>query len=146
MEMVDNIIQRIKEELDGLPGVVGIVLGGSRARGTHRPDSDIDIGVYYDESKGFNTKDIEKLALNLNCYHVYPIFRDIKRVSEVIHDCLSGVVSIHYQTGHPHGYLNAMYIGELAICHILSDPEGILAELKQKTKPYPGKLKKAIIQ
>src|SRR5690625_3465533 len=39
-----------------------------------------------------------------------------------------------------------MYIGELAICHILSDPEGILAELKQKTKPYPGKLKKAIIQ
>src|SRR5699024_9495027 len=65
---------------------------------------------------------------------------------EVIDDCLSGVVSIHYQTGHPHGYLNAMYIGELAICHILSDPEGILAELKQKTKPYPGKLKKAIIQ
>jgi len=173
MEMVDNIIQRIKEELDGLPGVVGIVLGGSRARGTHRPDSDIDIGVYYDESKGFNTKDIEKSALNLNDekkehlitalgewgtwingggwlvvngYHVDLIFRDIKRVSEVIDDCLSGVVSIHYQTGHPHGYLNAMYIGELAICHILSDPEGILAELKQKTKPYPGKLKKAIIQ
>src|SRR5699024_12682412 len=110
MEMVDNIIQRIKEELDGLPGVVGIVLGGSRARGTHRHDSDIDIGVYYGESKLFNTKDIEKSALNINDeqkehlitalgewrtwiygggwlvvngYHVDIIVRDIKHVSEV---------------------------------------------------------------
>lgn len=66
MATVNNIIQDIKEELDGLPGVVGIVLGGSRARGTHSPDSDIDIGIYYDESKGFNTNDIEKSALNLN--------------------------------------------------------------------------------
>lgn len=173
MATVDNIIQDIKEELDGLPGVVGIVLGGSRARGTHSPDSDIDIGIYYDESKGFNTNDIEKSALNLNDekkehlitslgewgewingggwlvvqgYHVDLIFRDIKRVSKVIDDCLSVLVSIHYQTGHPHGYLNAMYMGELAICNILSDPEGILGELKKKTEPYPEKFKEAMIQ
>lgn len=30
-----------------LPGVVAVSLGGSRARGTERPDSDWDIGVYY---------------------------------------------------------------------------------------------------
>ncbi|EYQ98653.1 nucleotidyltransferase domain-containing protein [Staphylococcus pseudintermedius] len=173
MATVNNIIQDIKEELDGLPGVVGIVLGGSRARGTHSPDSDIDIGIYYDESKGFNTNDIEKSALNLNDekkehlitslgewgewingggwlvvqgYHVDLIFRDIKRVSKVIDDCLSGLVSIHYQTGHPHGYLNAMYMGELAICNVLSDPEGTLAELKKKTEPYPEKFREAMIQ
>lgn len=173
MATVDNIIQDIKEELDGLPGVVGIVLGGSRARGTHSPDSDIDIGIYYDESKGFNTNDIEKSALNLNDekkehlitslgewgewingggwlvvqgYHVDLIFRDIKRVSKVIDDCLSGLVSIHYQTGHPHGYLSAMYMGELAICNVLSDPEGTLGELKKKTEPYPEKFKEAMIQ
>ena len=173
MAIVDNIIQDIKEELDGLPGVVGIVLGGSRARGTHSPDSDIDIGIYYDESKGFNTKDIEKSAFHLNDekkehlitslgewgqwingggwlvvqgYHVDFIFRDIKRVSKVIDDCLIGHVSIHYQTGHPHGYLNAMYMGELAICNVLSDPEGRLGELKKKTKPYPEKLRQAMIQ
>ncbi len=172
MVTVDNIIQDIKEELDGLPGVVGIVLGGSRARGTHSPDSDIDIGIYYDESKGFNINDIEKSALNLNDekkeqlitslgewgewingggwlviqgYHVDFIFRDIKRVSKVIDDCLSGLVSIHYQTGHPHGYLNAMYMGELAICNVLSDPEGTLGELKKKTEPYPEKFKEAMI-
>lgn len=170
---VDDTIQVVKEELDGLPGVVGIVLGGSRARGTHSPDSDIDIGIYYDESKGFNTNDIGKAASNLNDvkkdhlitslgewgewingggwlvvhgYHVDLIFRDIKRVSKVIDDCLSGVVSIHYQTGHPHGFLNAMYMGELAVCNILSDPEGTLNELKKKTEPYPEKFKEAMIQ
>ena len=46
MATVNNIIQDIKEELYGLPGVVGVVLGGSRVRGTHSPDSDIDIGVF----------------------------------------------------------------------------------------------------
>lgn len=28
-------------------GVVGVCLGGSRARGTHRADSDYDLGLYY---------------------------------------------------------------------------------------------------
>lgn len=173
MATVDSIIQDIKEELDGLPGVVGVVLGGSRARGTHSPNSDIDIGIYYDESKGFNTNDIEKSAFNLNDekkdhlitylgewgewingggwlvvhgYHVDFIFRDIKRVSKVIDDCLSGLVSIHYQTGHPHGYLNAMYMGELATCKVLSDPEGTLNNFKKKMEPYPKKFKEAMIQ
>ena len=173
MATVNNIIQDIKEELYGLPGVVGVVLGGSRARGTHSPDSDIDIGIYYDESEGFNTNDIDKAAFNLNDdkkehlitslgewgewingggwlviqgYHVDFIFRDIKRVSKVIDDCLSGLISIHYQTGHPHGYLNAMYMGELAVCNVLSDPEGTLNELKKKTEPYPESFQEAMIQ
>ena len=33
--------------LVAVDGVVGVLLGGSRARGTHRPDSDVDLGVYY---------------------------------------------------------------------------------------------------
>ena len=172
MTTVDNILQKIKKELNDLPGAVGIVLGGSRARGTHSPDSDIDIGIYYDESKGFNTNDVEKVASKLNDnkkenlitelgewgpwingggwlvidgYHVDLIFRDINRVSKVIDDCLEGQVSIHYQTGHPHGYLNAMYMGELAISKILSDTDGLLEALKIKTDPYPNKFREAMI-
>ena len=34
-------------ELAAVPGVVGVAFGGSRARGTHRPDSDWDLGLYY---------------------------------------------------------------------------------------------------
>jgi hypothetical protein len=33
--------------LDGLPGVRAVALGGSRAAGTNRPDSDWDFAVYY---------------------------------------------------------------------------------------------------
>ena len=30
-----------------VPGVIGVVLGGSRARGEHAEDSDFDISLYY---------------------------------------------------------------------------------------------------
>ena len=33
--------------LAGLPGVLAVTLGGSRAAGTARPDSDWDFAVYY---------------------------------------------------------------------------------------------------
>ncbi|HEN8273905.1 TPA: nucleotidyltransferase domain-containing protein, partial [Enterococcus faecium] len=41
--MVGNVIQIVTEKLSSLPFIEGIVLGGSRARGTHTENSDIDI-------------------------------------------------------------------------------------------------------
>jgi predicted nucleotidyltransferase len=38
------------EELATLPNVVAVALGGSRARGSHRPDSDWDFAIYYEGS------------------------------------------------------------------------------------------------
>lgn len=38
---------RIAGELAALPGVLAVTLGGSRAKGDHRPDSDWDFAVYY---------------------------------------------------------------------------------------------------
>lgn len=78
-------------------------------------------------------------------YHVDLIFRDIKRVSRVIDDCLAGSVLTHYHVGYPHAYLNAMYMGEVAICKILADPVNRIAELKAKTMLYPKNLQDAII-
>lgn len=40
-------MRQLRDELAGLPGVEAIALGGSRAVGTHRADSDWDFGVYY---------------------------------------------------------------------------------------------------
>ncbi|MQH43482.1 hypothetical protein EI040_23540, partial [Escherichia coli] len=39
----------------------GIVLGGSRARGTHTENSDIDIGIYYN-SDSFDLTAINQIA------------------------------------------------------------------------------------
>lgn len=169
---VENILHEISNELKDVPGIVGVVLGGSRARGTNHPTSDIDIGIYYDTSAGFDVRGVSEAATRLDDdhrenlvtslgewgawingggwlvvqgYHVDLIFRDIKRVSEVIDDCLEGIVSTHYHTGHPHAYLNVMYMGELSICNILFERANQLSELKAKTTPYPKALKDAII-
>jgi predicted nucleotidyltransferase len=169
---VDRLIQRITEELREVPGVIGVVLGGSRAKGTAKPDSDIDIGIYYDESQGFKVENIARVAQKLDDdhrdgiitslgewgawvngggwlviegYHVDFLFRDINCVSSIIDDCSAGLVSAHYQTGHPHAYLNVMYMGELAICRILSDSDNRILTLKAKTAPYPKALKDAMV-
>ena len=39
----------VADRLEDLPGVEGIALGGSRAQGTSRPDSDWDLAIYYRE-------------------------------------------------------------------------------------------------
>ncbi|MGR6742313.1 nucleotidyltransferase domain-containing protein [Microbacterium sp. F1-18] len=44
----DTDLVRIAHDLAATPGVVAVALGGSRARGTHAPDSDVDLGVYVD--------------------------------------------------------------------------------------------------
>jgi predicted nucleotidyltransferase len=169
---VQAILDEVTGKLRGVPGVVGVVLGGSRARGTHRSDSDVDIGIYYDETKGFEVQSLREIAMELDDehrkdlitplgawgpwvngggwlvirgYHVDFLFRDVHRVSRVIDDCRKGIVTADYQTGHPHAYLNMMYMGEVDLCRILADPEGRIAELKAQTRPYPKALQEAII-
>ena len=43
----DDFLDYVAEQLGGLPGVEAVTLGGSRAEGTHRPDSDWDFSIYY---------------------------------------------------------------------------------------------------
>src|SRR5918994_1034069 len=43
----DPPLTRIVPRLAAVPGVVGVVLGGSRARGTANAASDYDVGLYY---------------------------------------------------------------------------------------------------
>lgn len=169
--MIDNIIQLVTEKLSPLPYIEGIVLGGSRARGTHTEDSDIDIGIYYN-SQSFDLNAINELAAELddehrsnlvvppgawgdwingggwlviNGHHVDLILRDIKRVEQVIKETKQGIVTANYQTGHPHGYISAMYRGELAISKILYTENDKFYELKRQAEIYPVTLQKSLI-
>ncbi|MFJ3333631.1 nucleotidyltransferase family protein [Streptomyces sp. NPDC086766] len=43
----ETFLDTTADRLAALPGVRAVALGGSRAQGTHRPDSDWDLAVYY---------------------------------------------------------------------------------------------------
>ncbi|TCO12566.1 nucleotidyltransferase-like protein [Kribbella steppae] len=43
----DDFLDLVTDRLAGLPTVDAVALGGSRASGTHRPDSDWDFAIYY---------------------------------------------------------------------------------------------------
>ncbi|WP_405601650.1 nucleotidyltransferase domain-containing protein [Streptomyces sp. NBC_00056] len=46
--MTDRVfLDHVADRLAGLPGVRAVALGGSRAQGTQRPDSDWDFAIYY---------------------------------------------------------------------------------------------------
>lgn len=171
MNDINALLNNIKTTLIAIPGVRAIVLGGSRARGTHSPDSDVDIGVYYD-AEALDLCALRAAAQSVDDAHrddlIAPpgqwghwvngggwltvdgcavdfLLRDAQRVAAVIDECCRGIVAPHYQVGHPHAYISAMYMGELAVCKMLDDRDGFITGLKQIAEVYPPKLKEALI-
>ncbi len=170
---VDALIQSITDEVKGVTGVRALVLGGSRARGTHTPTSDIDLGIYYDPARPLDLAALGAVATRIDDTHrpdlITPIggwgpwingggwlkvqgmsvdfiYRDLAKVGEVIGDCLNGTVTTVYQGGHPHGFTTSIYLGEVAVCRPLWDPEGVVAAMKQRVTPYPDGLRRAELQ
>lgn len=48
-----EFLQAVLKELEPVPGVAAVVLGGSYASGTQREDSDLDLAIYYDPERPF---------------------------------------------------------------------------------------------
>lgn len=169
--MVEDILKRAVDALSALDFVEGVVLGGSRARGAHKPDSDIDIGVYYDGEK-LDIAALNRAAADLddegradlvgppmswgpwvNCggwltmenMHVDLILRDLKRVQNVIEQTGRGEVSFHYQTGHPHACANVMYRGEMAVCRVLYAKCEKLYALQNEARVYPDIMRENLL-
>lgn len=46
--ITDAKLREVADSLTTVPGIRAVVLGGSRARGTHHAGSDVDLGLYYD--------------------------------------------------------------------------------------------------
>jgi predicted nucleotidyltransferase len=55
-------LNAIAEALRNVSNVIAVVLGGSYARGLARPDSDIDIGIYYREASPFSVAQVRPVA------------------------------------------------------------------------------------
>jgi predicted nucleotidyltransferase len=135
-------VSALAHELASLPGVVAVVLGGSRATGTHRPDSDWDLGVYYrGATRPIDPGDVAALGhsgfvvsalnewgpimnggawLTIEQLPVDALFRDLDVIEVWMRDARDGRFEILMQNGYIVGAPTYLPIGELAICEPLA--------------------------
>ena len=151
----DKFIGEIAEKLKLVPNISAIVLGGSYADGRQRPDSDIDLGLFYREKDPFSIEKIKKLAWeeygrkitlaeeeyekvkSLGGLHIIGSERhESRRIGELEND--------YYQYP-PNGFHSFIYLAEIETNKILYDPENFISKLKKRVSIYPQKLKNKII-
>lgn len=166
----DEQLHEIAARVQAVAGVEAVVLGGSRARGTHRADSDVDLGLYYRAAQ----LDLPALTaaaselcgravdvagpggwgpwvdggawLTVDSTPVDLILRDIPRVHEQRDRAVRGQFAVHAQTGHPLGFLDISYAAEVASCRVLVDPEGLIEQLREGLEPYPSALRASLLE
>jgi hypothetical protein len=168
----EALLDRLVRAIGGVPGVRAIVLGGSRARGEAMAHSDYDIGLYYEADHPIDTGRLAKAAmllpgaarasvtalgewgpwinggawLTVDRRQVDLLYRQLDKVRGVIEACRAGRIERVYQPGHPHAFVSAIYMGEVALARVLWDPDQMMAPLKRLCTPYPPALAEALIR
>jgi predicted nucleotidyltransferase len=162
-------IAHIADRLAEVDGVVGVALGGSRARGAHIEGSDVDLGVYY--RAPLDVDQLSALAahiagrpvavtdpggwgpwvdggawLEVDGQQVDWIYRNVDRIGQVWADCQAGRYTVSFQVGHPLGFYSCAYAGELALSQVLADPTGELGGLRAQVQGYPDPLGVALVR
>lgn len=66
---VESTLRKVVDALKRVRRVRALVLGGSRARETHTPASDIDVGVYYRSSDELDIPALARAAAELDDAH-----------------------------------------------------------------------------
>ncbi len=148
------------------------MLGGSHARGRAELGSDIDFGLFYSEAAPFCIESIRELAdgvndtpgpvvtdfygwgpwvnggawLTISGQRVDFLYRNLEQVERVIADAEAGKYEVHYLQQPPFGFFSGTYLGELAVCIPLFDPEARLDALKRRIANYPEALRRAVVQ
>lgn len=164
----DGVLREMAREIAAVDGIRAVALGGSRARGTQRVDSDYDLGLSYDDTldhaalsqlaSRWSDTEVELARpggwgpwvdagawLSVRGAAVDWILRDVARVQEQCDRAVRGEFAFHPQPGHPLGFLDVAYAAEVATCVPLVDDDGLLGDLKARLVPYPAPLRDSMI-
>lgn len=130
-------MRELAERLSEIPGVVAVALGGSRAAGTPREDSDWDFGLYYRgeiraedvRALGFEGTVVEPgewgrivnggAWLVVEGQRVDVLYRSLDVVEHWLSEAEGGRFEIDRVEGHVAGLATYVLVGELATCEVL---------------------------
>lgn len=167
----EQLLQDLVGQLRGVGGLRALVLGGSYARGDQRPDSDLDLGLYYFEEQPLDVARVRALARALNDtpdpvvtdlggwgpwvnggswltiggQRVDLLYRNLTLVNATLDECNAGRIRSDYWQQPAYGFHSFMYCAETAINRPLYDPEQLLPPLKAKVASYSPQLKQTIL-
>jgi predicted nucleotidyltransferase len=165
-------VSSLAERLGAIRGIRAVVLGGSYARGRARPGSDIDLYLFYSEAAPFSIQSVRELAeavndtpgpvvtdfygwgrwvnggawLTVGGQRVDFVYRNLEDLGRVIAEAEAGRYEVDHLQQPPFGFFSAAYLGEVAVCVPLCDPEARLEGLKRRVADYPEALRRAVVQ
>lgn len=137
--MEERIVQQVAERASAIPGVVAVALGGSRAQGTSRSDSDWDFGLYY--RGGIDPADVQALGwpgtvsapgdwgggvmnggawLRVDDQPVDLMYRDLDAVEHWLAEARHGRFEVERLPFYLAGIPTYVVVGELAVGRVLT--------------------------
>lgn len=161
-------IRQLVAELSAVGGMAAVVLGGSWAAGRARPDSDVDLGLYYRAAHLLDVEAVREIAnalndapdpivtpvgrwgrwvnggswLTIGGQRVDFIYRDLDFMTACIDEVLGGRSQSDYWQQAPYGFHSQIYCAEARCCYPLYDPDDIVGALKEKVAEYPDLFKR----
>jgi predicted nucleotidyltransferase len=129
----EEFLNLVADSLIRLPGAVGVALGGSRAQGTSRPDSDWDFSIYYRGS--FDPEHVRALgwqgqttdlggwgplfngggAFTVDGRPIDIHYRDLDRIDAIQSDAERGEFTVEALLFHQAGIPSYILLAELAM-------------------------------
>jgi hypothetical protein len=167
-----RLLDDVVAALSKVKNVKAVVLGGSHARNRHRPDSDLDIGIYYREATPFPIAEIGAVAKRFSAsgsptvtdfYDWGPfvnggawidnatckidfLYRNIDQLEQIVAAAQRGEFDHNFDQQPPFGFRTVTTLGEIHIGKSLHDPEDVLGPLKAAVAVFPPKLKERVAQ
>ncbi len=153
-----EVVTALIADLALVAGVRAVVVGGSHARGTAVPSSDVDLGLYYVDAAPFAIEQIRYIANRWSAPHstvvtnfyewgpwvnggawlrttsgrVDLLFRSIDDVKRTLAEAVAGTCHRHYDQQPAHGFYSVIYLAEIADCWIVTDPHSAISRLRHR--------------